>query len=193
MTLLTLPPRLEPLLKQFDDARNRLITRLQGLTDDEYLWEPVPGCWSIRLRENCRSGQPFGKGAWVMDFDRPAPEPSPVTTIAWRMCHLTNGLLHRADYTTGSRSLAWDDYVITPDAQAALQYLTEATETWRAVLTAMTDADLDQVGRSQLPWGLDPRLPFLDIVWWVNQELLGHGAELALLRDLYAHKYRHTS
>ncbi|MEI5036381.1 hypothetical protein RB201_38110 [Streptomyces sp. S1A(2023)] len=25
----------------------------------------------------------------------------------------------------------------------------------------------------------------VDIVWWVNQEVLHHGAEIALLRDLY--------
>jgi len=27
--------------------------------------------------------------------------------------------------------------------------------------------------------------PIIEIVWWVNQELLHHGAEIALLRDLY--------
>ena len=26
---------------------------------------------------------------------------------------------------------------------------------------------------------------FIDTVWWVNQEVLHHGAEIALLRDLY--------
>jgi hypothetical protein len=182
---MTTPPRLEPLLKQFDDARNRLMMRLQGLTDDEYLWEPVPGCWSLHPREQSQTNMAFGKGDWIMDFVRPEPVPPPVTTIAWRMCHLTNGLLHRADHTTGSRSLAWDDFQILPDAQAAITALDIVGETWRNVLTGTTDADLDQVGRSQLPWGLDPRLPFLDVVWWVNQELLSHGAEIALLRDLY--------
>jgi hypothetical protein len=53
------PPRLAPLLAQFDFARERLAARLTGpagdsgngvhiaiagLTDDEYLWEPVPAC-----------------------------------------------------------------------------------------------------------------------------------------------------
>jgi hypothetical protein len=182
---MTLPPRLVPFLKQFDDARDRLITRLQGLTDDEYLWEPVPNCWSIRLREQCQTSKPFGKGIWIMDFERPEPVPPPVTTIAWRVCHLTNWFAHRADYTTGTRSLAWDDYEILSDALDAVSLLATAAETWRTVLVGTTDIQLDQVGRSQLPWGLDPKLPFLDIIWWVNQELLGHGAEIALLRDLY--------
>ena len=33
--------------------------------------------------------------------------------------------------------------------------------------------------------GSDPEEPFIDIAWWVNQEVLHHGAEIALLRDLY--------
>jgi hypothetical protein len=28
-------------------------------------------------------------------------------------------------------------------------------------------------------------VPFIEIVWWVNQEVLHHGAEIALLRDLF--------
>jgi hypothetical protein len=31
---------------------------------------------------------------------------------------------------------------------------------------------------------------FIDIVWWVNQEVLHHGAEIALLRDLYRYRAR---
>jgi hypothetical protein len=34
--------------------------------------------------------------------------------------------------------------------------------------------------------GLDPELPLLDIVWWVNKELLEHAAEIWYVRDLYA-------
>ena len=56
---MTTPPRLVPLLQQFDFARNRLADRMRGpvmdsgdgtsvevlpMTDDEYLWEPVPAC-----------------------------------------------------------------------------------------------------------------------------------------------------
>ena len=30
--------------------QNHLRPRLDGLTDEEYFWEPVPGCWSLRKR-----------------------------------------------------------------------------------------------------------------------------------------------
>ncbi len=32
--------------------RTQLRPRLDGLTDDEYLWEPVSDCWSVRRRRD---------------------------------------------------------------------------------------------------------------------------------------------
>ena len=29
-------------------------------------------------------------------------------------------------------------------------------------------------------------LPFVDIVWWLNRELIAHGSDIATVRDLYA-------
>lgn len=53
------------------------------------------------------------------------------------------------------------------------------------MLTSADDAALDMVGRSSYPDGSDPDDSFIETIWWVNQELLHHGAEIALLRDLY--------
>jgi hypothetical protein len=37
------------LREQFDlHWTEQLRPRLDGLTDDEYFWEPAPGCWSVR-------------------------------------------------------------------------------------------------------------------------------------------------
>ncbi|HWI02509.1 MAG TPA: hypothetical protein VNT52_01540, partial [Acidimicrobiales bacterium] len=49
--------------------------RLNGLTDEEYLWEPVAGCWTLHPTDD---GQVLYDHAW------PPPRPSPFTTIAWR-------------------------------------------------------------------------------------------------------------
>jgi hypothetical protein len=180
-----IPPRLAPLLAQFDFAWDRLLARLDGLTDDEYRWEPVADTWSIRPRSEARASRIFGAGPWVFEQDKVPPEPAPFTTIAWRMGHLAVSLAMRADYTIGTKALTWDGYVFHGDAAGGLAALAEAGTAWRAALTSADDAALDQVGRSQFPWGLDPTLPFLDICWWVNQEVLHHGGEIALLRDLY--------
>lgn len=179
------PLRLAPLLAQWDFGVENLTGRLEGLTNEEYLWEPAPGCWSIRPRDEIRTSASLGGGEWLLEFDRPEPDPPPFTTIAWRMGHLASGIALRADYTTGTKTMTWDDYQMPGAAVRAQVALADACAAWREALTSADDDGLSQVGRSQFPWGLDPDLPFIDIAWWVNKELLHHGAEIALLRDLW--------
>jgi len=62
-----------------DEVWERTRERLAGLTDEEYFWEPAPGCWSVRQR---------GDGRWAVDQAMPGPDPAPLTTIAWRLWHL---------------------------------------------------------------------------------------------------------
>ena len=196
------PPRLVPLLEQFDWACLRLLNRMTGpevdsgngmpiavppLTDEEYLWEPVPG-WSVRRRAD-GPGQGatvlLGAGEWGRDSAPEPPYPPPFTTIAWRLSHLSELLALRADYTTGSHSLTKDTYVISGDANTAVAALAAAVDAWRGTLAQCDDTALDTVGYSTFPYGSDAEEMFIDIVWWVNQEVLHHGAEIALLRDLY--------
>lgn len=204
---MTAPARLVPLLAQFDFARERLRQRLAGpeldsgdgtpipvppLTDDEYRWEPVPGSWSIRPRSDGPApgaARLIGAGAWGMDVG-PAPWPPPFTTIAWRLGHLSEMLLLRADHTVGTRTSTRAEYTFTGDAGTAIAAYDRAATAWRDALISADDAALDEVGRSRYPYGSDAEEVFLDVVWWVNQELLHHGAELGLLRDLY--RARHS-
>ena len=76
---------MEPLIQEFLDLSDKFCTRftarLDGLTDDEYLWEPAPDCWSL-------SPDADGKlqMRWGLIFD----EVAPVTTIAWRLTHISD-------------------------------------------------------------------------------------------------------
>ncbi|UUU19353.1 DinB family protein [Streptomyces sp. DSM 40750] len=63
--------RLGLLLEQFDKAREMAGVRLAGLGDEEYLWEPVPGCWSLRRRGEAVTPRAFGPGEWVLDLGAP--------------------------------------------------------------------------------------------------------------------------
>jgi hypothetical protein len=177
------------LLTQFDFGAESLLGRVHGMSDEEYFWEPVPGCWSVRRRDDERGVKMYGKGEWGWEYKtipQDAPEPPPFTTIAWRVAHLATGLTMRADWTVGTKSLGFNDVEMPASAAAGIGALERSTAFWReALTTATTDEDLDQVGRSSFPWGLDPDLPFIEIVWWVNKELIHHGAEIALLRDLW--------
>lgn len=69
--------RLGLLLDQFDKAREMAQVRLAGLGDEEFLWEPAAGAWSVRRREDARTPRAFGPGEWVLDLgaaDIPANE-----------------------------------------------------------------------------------------------------------------------
>ena len=59
------------LLGSLEYVWSRIRGRLSGLTADEYLWEPAPGCWSVR---------PGPGGGWEIDRPEPEPSPPPVTT-----------------------------------------------------------------------------------------------------------------
>ncbi|MFJ8146344.1 DinB family protein [Streptomyces sp. NPDC096048] len=198
------PSRLVPLLEQFDWAYERLTGRMAGpvmdsgdgsetgvipMTDEEYFWEPVPGCWSVRRRADGpgrHATSLAGAGDWGRDAaPHPHPSPPPFTTLAWRLSHLSEMLLLRADHTVGTHRLTRDDYAVSGSAAEAVAAFDTAATAWRNALPHIDDAGLDTVGRCTYPHGSDAEEPFIDIVWWVNQEVLHHGAEIGLVRDLY--------
>ncbi|MFF4487259.1 DinB family protein [Streptomyces sp. NPDC001544] len=201
---MTTPSRLSPLLEQFDFTRERLADRMTGpvmdsgdgadtevgpMTDEEYLWEPVPDCWSVRRRvggPGPRATFLAGTGDWGRDAaSYPHPWPPPFTTIAWRLSHLSEMLALRADHTVGGHALTRNDYPASGDAAGAIAAFDAGAAAWRNALLSVDDPELDTVGCCTYPHGSDSEEPFINIVWWVNQELLHHGAEIALLRDLY--------
>ena len=173
------PPRLAPFLAQWDYVTEVLFQRLEGLTDEEYLWEPAANVWTVREGSD---GRPVPD---VEAWD-PTAAAAPPRTIAWSVGHLGAGVYERADYLVGSHSVKGGDLEWPRTADAGLAVLRKGLDAWRNGLEQMTDADLDTVGRSAYPGGLDPTLPLIEIVWWVNKELLWHSAEIWFARDLYA-------
>lgn len=185
--------RLGLLLDQLDSSLDFSRDRLAGLGDEEYLWEPVPGCWSLRPRPEATTPQAYGAGDWVLDFGG-RPDPAPVTTIAWRIGHLLSMFNGRWEWTFGSRRIAPEvDTTFTPVAAEALDQLWTSVRRWSDAVAGLTDEQLDTVGFGQFPRGLDPQLPIISIVWWVNREFIHHAAEVALLRDLHRWRVRPDS
>lgn len=178
--------RLGLLLDQLQTSRDLAAARLEGLTDDEYRWEPAPGAWSVRRRGETASPAPFGAGDWLLDGAWPDPEPAPPTTIAWRLGHLYSGFALRWEWTFGGREKLGDALPFTPSAAEALDRLWSTVDRWRDDVAGLSEAQLDTVGFGQYPYGLDPHLPIVCIAWWVNREVIHHTAEVALLRDLWA-------
>jgi DinB family protein len=165
------------LVTAFDHVWNRFGERLAGLDDDEYFWEPVAGCWSLR---------PDDKGRWHVDGAgaSPPPDPAPLTTIAWRVAHIAGqtvaGFAERLFPRTapGAASLGLPTSVaVIPD------YLATTYAPWR---TGMAELPDERWAAALGPkWGLYADSTTTDLVLHVFDEVVHHAAEVALLRDLY--------
>ncbi|TYR58821.1 DinB family protein [Streptomyces parvus] len=176
--------RSEQLADQLDWYWHKnLRPRLDGLTDEEYFWEPVPDCWSIRPRGTSAAPISAGSGEWTMDSAPPdlVPTPAPVTTIAWRLAHIIVSCLgYRVGWYFGGRDVDSRTFAYAGTADEALQQFDEMYGRWNTGVRKLSDADLDN------PPTVGPeRFPMENRVLHVNRELIHHGAEISLLRDLY--------
>lgn len=158
--------------------------RLEGLSDDEYLWEPVAGCWSLRPRGRATTSMAAGGGTLVMDFEFPEPSPVPVTTIAWRLAHVLVGVLGTRNASHfGGPPIDYETAELPADATRALADLDAAYSIWTSGVAALSPERWSQpVGPAEGPFAASP---YGALVLHINRELIHHLAEVLLLRDLY--------
>ncbi|NYE94826.1 hypothetical protein FHU41_001047 [Psychromicrobium silvestre] len=170
---------------------NQLRPRLNNLSDEEYFWEPVPRAWNVRRRgETLKNVGQRGSGEFLIDFEHPPPYPAPVTTIAWRLGHVITGVLgeRNASHFNGP-AVDQRDYPYPGTAADALEQLDEAYQRWISAVSALDeqalaapcgDAEGEHFGQ----------FPLSDLILHINREVIHHGAEVSLLRDLYRHGLR---
>jgi DinB superfamily len=192
----------EELAGQLDGHwRSQLRPRLDGLTDEEYFWEPVPGMWSVRRRGEGRdpraegfgrqeaSGEgiapvALGGGEFTLDFAWPAPDPVPATTIAWRLSHLIVAVFGlRVGSHFGGEPVDYEKYDYPGDAATALAQLDEFYAAWIAGVRGLgADGLARPCGPAEGPYA---EASMATLVLHINREAIHHGAEVALLRDLF--------
>lgn len=152
----------------------QFLPRLAGLTDAEYLWEPVEGCWSVR---------PDEQGRWRPNWAEPEPQPPPFTTIAWRLVHIATIFGQRASDHFGDGRFDPAAVPWTGSAADALAIVTAAYTRWQDGVRALGEDGLFRpCGPHEGPYAEEP---FLMLVLHINREFLHHAAEVMLLRDLY--------
>lgn len=164
-----------PLVGFLDEVWERIRARFGGLTEDEHRWEPVPGCWTVR---------PTGDGRFVADRVRPEPDPPPVTTIAWRLWHIGSDCLESYSdgaFGTTALGLAEGEWVGTVD-----EALAAVDAAWSTFRTGVVGLGEDGLWRPLGPsWGPFAESSHAQLVLHAADELVHHGAEIALLRDLH--------
>ncbi|MFG1990096.1 DinB family protein [Actinoplanes sp. NPDC048988] len=179
---MTLPSASDPatrdVIAAFEAARSRLFGRLDGLTDAEYLWEPVADSLSIRAGDD-------GIFRVAELIPEPVPGvPDPVTTIAWRIWHI--GSLCLRGYVTHFFEDVpdlGDRHEWPGTAKEGVQALAKDWEHFTTRIAALGDK------RLLAPMGVGPGTwadeTYLKLTLHALREVAHHGGEIGLLRDLY--------
>ena len=150
----------EPLKHEFlalsDKFFDRFTARLEGLTDEEYLWEPAPDAWSLRPDRNGTLSM-----QWGLSFD----EPQPVTTIAWRYTHISDLLCEERCATWLGLEPETEDLFANgapPDVASARTLLDKAFARWKRYVAAVEeDAYWQLIGPVSPGFGDAPRTRFV--------------------------------
>jgi hypothetical protein len=163
----------------------QLRGRLDGLTDDEYFWSPVPDAWSVRPRGSSTAPMSAGAGDFTIDFAFPQPVPPPFTTIAWRLGHVIVGVLAARNAAHfGAPPAAYETWEYAGSAATALDQLETQLDGWVAGVRGLGEDGLRVPAGAKEPY---PDLPMADLVLHIHRELIHHLSEVCLLRDLYLH------
>ena len=130
-----------------------------------------------------------GAGDVTIDFAFPEPDPAPVTTIAWRLGHVIVGRASRCATPPTSAAPAADYHVLVATPAPPTPRWPSSTPRWTPGWPACASLGEDGLarpcGRAEGPFA---DWPLAALVLHIHRELIHHGAELALLRDLYAHR-----
>ncbi|MFI9024859.1 DinB family protein [Streptomyces sp. NPDC053560] len=125
--------------------RHQLRGRLEGLTGEEYFWEPVADAHII------------------------------VGVFGMRVANHFGG--PKTDY---------ESFAYAGSAQGALEQLDAAYAAWRDGVRGLGEEGLARpCGPAEDEFAESPTA---EPVLHINREAIHHGAEIALLRDLYAHR-----
>ncbi|SEG95505.1 DinB superfamily protein [Saccharopolyspora kobensis] len=164
----------------------QLRPRLEGLTDEEYFWEPVTDCWNVRPRGTGTAQMQAGTGAVTIDFAFPEPEPVPFTTISWRLGHVIVGVLAvRNASHFGRTPTDYESFEYATTAAEALEQLDAELATWLSGVESLGDEGLAKpCGPAEGPYA---ERSMAELVLHIHRELIHHLSEVSLLRDLYLH------
>src|SRR6266567_7532341 len=126
--------RVALLTKTMEEAYTRLRSRLEGLSEEEFFWRPVPDCWTVRLDES---------GRWTYDYAIPDPEPAPLTTIAWQLVHVGTCKVMYHEWAYGPAKLTWPEVDVPSTLADALALLDRGQVLLRGDLQGLSEAQLD--------------------------------------------------
>jgi hypothetical protein len=168
---------------EFDHAATAARWQVDGLTDDEYLWEPVQPCWSVRRRDETDWPHVWGRGEFVVeDMPFAGAVQSRVTTIGWRLVHLAAWLdVYRVWVGGAPDQYPLPDFEVPSDAAGAVAWLARAQAAFAHELTNRSETDLALM----VTTAFGEHRSIENLIRGMIVEELHHSAEIGCLRDIH--------
>lgn len=164
--------RVQLLTDSMERAYGRLRDRLQGLTEEEFSWRPIPDCWTIHQDE---------EGRWTYDYAIPEPDPAPLTTIAWQVVHVGLCKVMYHEWAFGAARMTWEEVQTPGTVTGTIAVLDQGQALLLEALRARSEAGLDEMVMTN--WG--DRWPAWRIFMVLADHDALHGGIVGSLRDLY--------
>lgn len=172
---------------------------LKGLTQEEFEWEPHPGAWGVRRRQECTTPNPSGAegSEWVVDHDWAIAAAAdrgeaiePMTTIGWLLNHFgaAPGLAAELEIVGGSTVPTPDvynrmwAYTVIPTVDDAVTRFKDGWAAFGRALQSTTDEMLERDYEGH-PW----KRGDLALSAMLN-EVSHHGTQICMLRDLFSNR-----
>ena len=170
--------RVQLLLVQMDEAYARLIDRVDGLTEEESFWQPVPESWTVYVDQN--------SGRWTYHYAISDPKPAPITTIAWQLVHLALCKVMYHEWAFGAARLTFPEIEVPHTIPQTLELLEVGQRQLRAHLTRLSDAELDQ----EVLTNWREHWPAWRIFWTMANHDALHTGAIGQLRDDYCWRHQ---
>jgi hypothetical protein len=189
----------DALLLALDAAALHMNETLDGLTDEEYDWEPLTS-------EEQRADLPLppatkrvwrvyrGDHGWTYDYTPEPLEPPPFTTIAWIMCHVASTAdMYLCCVRSGKPEgldRSWDDLPVPSTCRAMAGYVFRALAAARAYLIAIPEQEVTlELNRpTPAPWG-EVRPTYLNLWGGIIEHTLQHAMQIAVRRERIRYGY----
>jgi hypothetical protein len=119
-----------------------------------------------------------------MDFGEPPHDQDPVTTIAWRLGHLIVGFAETMGTHFGGPRADLSAFHFAGTATEALRQLDDSYDAWVSGVRGLGVSGLAEPQGPSQPAAF-ANAPMARLILYTNVEVIHHGAEICLLRDLY--------
>lgn len=160
--------------RQLEVSWSLLRLHLAGLEDHEALWRPAEVGLHVLQDE---------RQTWVAEWPEREDYSIGPPSIAWLTWHIGFWWSMVHDHSFGGASLQRESVTWPGSADAARAWLSRLHDDWVASVAGVPDDEFGSTSRTR--WPMRDR-PFVDVLAWVNVELMKNAAEIGYARFLYA-------